>query len=129
MGGPSGRPGRLPARGPCVPLPRSPHPRARPVALSLALPPSQGVLHDVEELLLGVDAELGVDGPAVGVGGVAGDVELGADEADVAAAGEQGEDLGLARREAVLGCDLGAVASIDIDVALADQGEARRRDV
>ena len=90
---------------------------------------SQAVLHDVEELLLGVDAELGVDGPAVGVGGVAGDVELGADEADVAAAGEQGEDLGLARRGAVLGCDLGAVASIDIDVALADQGEARRRDV
>ena len=69
---------------------------------------SQAVLHDVEELLLGVDAELGVDGPAVGVGGVAGDVELGADEADVAAAGEQGEDLGLARREAVLGSDLGA---------------------
>ena len=129
MGGPSGRPGRLPARGPCVPLPRSPHPRARPVALSLALPPSEAVLHDVEELLLGVDAELGADGSAVGVGGVAGDVELGADEADVAAAGEQGEDLGLARREAVLGCDLGAVASIDIDVALADQGEARRRDV
>ena len=48
---------------------------------------SQAVLHDVEELLLGVDAELGVDGSAVGVGGVAGDVELGADEADVAAAG------------------------------------------
>ena len=90
---------------------------------------SQAVLHDVEELLLGVDAELGVDGPAVGVGGVAGDVELGADEADVAAAGEHAEDLGLARREAVLGSDLGAVASIDIDVALADQGEARRRDV
>lgn len=70
--------------------------------------PSQAVLHDVEELLLGVDAELGVDGPAVGVGSVAGDVELGADKADVAAAGEQGEDLGLARREAVLGSDLGA---------------------
>ena len=101
-------------------------PSPLPVA---ALFSSQAVLHDVEELLLGVDAELGVDGPAVGVGGVAGDVELGADEADVAAAGEQGEDLGLARREAVLGSDLGAVASIDIDVALADQGEARRRDV
>lgn len=73
-----------------------------------ALFSSEAVLHDVEELLLGVDAELGVDGPAVGVGGVAGDVELGADKADVAAAGEQGEDLGLARREAVLGSDLGA---------------------
>ena len=56
--------------------------------------PSQAVLHDIEKLLLGVDGKLGVDGPAVGVGGVAGDVELGADEADVAAAGEQGEDLG-----------------------------------
>ena len=82
--------------------------RARPAVLPLALLPSQAVLHDAEELLLGVDAELGVDGPAVGVGVVAGDVELGADKADVAAAGEQGEDLGLARREAVLGCDLGA---------------------
>ena len=68
----------------------------------------EAVLHDVEELLPGVDAELGVDGPAVGVGGVAGDAELGADESDVAAAGEQGEDLGLTRREAVLGSDLGA---------------------
>ena len=93
---------------PLCPLPRSSAPRARPAALPLALPPSQAVLHDVEELLPGVDAELGVDGPAVGVGGVAGDAELGADEADVAAAGEQGEDLGLARREAVLGSDLGA---------------------
>ena len=108
MGGPSGRPGRLPARGPCAPCLGLPHPCARPAALPLALFSSEAVLHDVEELLLGVDAELGVDGPAVGVGGVAGDVELGADKADVAAAGEQGEDLGLARREAVLGSDLGA---------------------
>ena len=73
-----------------------------------SLLPSQAVLHDVEELLLGVDGELGVDGPAVGVGGIARDVEFGTDEADVAAAGEQGEDLGLARREAMLGCDLRA---------------------
>ena len=80
-------------------------PSPLPVAVLFS---SEAVLHDVEELLLGVDAELGVDGPAVGVGGVAGDVELGADKADVAAAGEQGEDLGLARREAVLGSDLGA---------------------
>ena len=80
-------------------------PSPLPVA---ALFSSEAVLHDVEEFLLGVDAELGVDGSAVGVGGVAGDAGLGADKADVAAAGEQGEDLGLARREAVLGCDLGA---------------------
>lgn len=43
---------------------------------------SEAVLHDVEELLLGVDDELGVDGPAVGVGGVSGDMELGANVAD-----------------------------------------------
>ena len=60
-------------------------PSPLPVAVLFS---SEAVLHDVEELLLGVDAELGVDGPAVGVGGVAGDVELGADKADVAAAGE-----------------------------------------
>lgn len=42
--------------------------------------PSQAVLHDVEELLLGVDAELGVDGSTVGVGGIARNVEFGIDE-------------------------------------------------
>ena len=83
--------------------------RRVPSPLPVAMPfSSEAVLHDVEELLLGVDAELGVDGPAVGVGGVAGDAQLRADESDVAAACEHAEDLGLARREAVLGSDLGA---------------------
>ena len=47
-----------------------------------ALFPSQAVFRDVEGLLLGVDDELGVIGPAVGVGGVSGDMELDAGEAD-----------------------------------------------
>ena len=70
--------------------------------------PSSAVLHDVEELLLGVDAELGVDGPAMGVGGIARNVEFSTDEADIAAASEQGKDFSLARCETMLGCDLRA---------------------
>lgn len=50
--------------------------------LAVALCPSQAVLRDAEGLLLGVDDELGVIGPAVGVGGVSGDMELDAGEAD-----------------------------------------------
>ena len=98
-------------RQPLFPEHRALHALARRLSLACnrVIPP-EAVLDDVEELLLGVYAELGVDGPAVGVGGVAGDVELGVDEADVTAAGEQGEDHGLSRRETVVCCDLSAQA-------------------
>ena len=50
--------------------------------LAAALFPFEAVLHGVDKLLLGVDDELGVTDPAVGVGHVSGDVELDAGEAD-----------------------------------------------
>ena len=61
------------------------HPRCPTLALLSAAP----LLHGVEKLLLGVDTELGKDCLAVGVGGVARDAQLLADEADVAPARQQ----------------------------------------
>ena len=80
------------------------HPRCPTLALLSAAP----LLHGVEKLLLGVDTELGKDCLAVGVGGVARDAQLLADEADIATPHQQREHLGLAGREAVLGRNLAA---------------------
>ena len=53
--------------------------------------------HQIEQLLVGMDAELRVDVLHVGLHGVAGHDERLLDVGAVAAAGEHGEHLGLAR--------------------------------